>query len=247
MKAVVVGGTGRLGSLVVAELRLRGHEVVAAAPSTGIDAVTGRGLAAALDGAAVVVDASNPPTFEDADVLAHFTDSTRNLLAAERTAGVGHHVLVSIVGADRLPASGYMRAKVAQEALLVGGGVPYTIVRATQFMEFLGTIADAATVDGVVRLPAARLRPIAVADLAEAVADVADGAPVGGMVEVAGPEATGLDELVRRVLAASGDPRRVVVDPSATYFGAPLEDGSLLPDGSARLAATRLDDRLALR
>ena len=214
MKIVVVGGTGRLGSQVVAELQRRGHEAVAAAPSTGFDTVSGAGVEEGLTGAEVVVDVSNAPSFEEAAVLEFFQTSTGTLLAAERKAGTRHHVVLSIVGADRAPESGYMRAKVAQEQLVADGGVPYTIIRATQFFEFLGGIADSAAADGTVRLPSAHLQPIAVSDLAVAVADVVEGAPTDGVVEVAGPEAVGLDELVRRVLSATGDPRPVVTDDS---------------------------------
>ena len=244
MKIVVVGGTGRLGSQVVAELRRRGHEAVAAAPSTGFDTISGTGVPEGLAGAEVVVDVSNSPAFEDAAVLEFFQTSTETLLAAEREAGTGHHVVLSIVGADRAPDSGYMRAQVVQEQLVAAGGIPYSIVRATQFFEFLGAIADVSTVDGTVRLPSAHLQPIAVGDVAVAVADIAEGPPTGGMVEVAGPEAAGLDELVRRVLAATGDPRPVVTDESVTYFGAHLDDATLTPGPGARIAPTRLDDWL---
>ncbi len=247
MKVVVVGGTGRLGSQVVAELQRRGHEAVAAAPSTGFDTLTGAGVLEGLKGAQAVVDVSNAPTFEDAAVLQFFQTSTGTLLAAEREAGIGHHVVLSIVGADRAPDSGYMRAKVAQEHLVVDGGVPYTIIRATQFFEFIGGIADANTTDGTVRLPSAHLQPIAVSDLAAAVADVIEGSPTDGVVEVAGPEAIGLDELARRVLSASGDPRPVVTDESVKYFGAQLDDATLTPGRSARIAPTRLDEWLSRR
>ena len=247
MKIVVVGGTGRLGSQVVAELQRRGHEVVAAAPSTGFDTISGAGVAEGLAGAQVVVDVSNAPSFEAGPVLNFFTTSTSTLLGAERTAGTGHHVVLSIVGADRAPDSGYMRAKVAQEQLVADGGVPYTIVRATQFFEFLGGIADSNTTDGTVRLPSANLQPIAVSDLAVFVADVVEGSPANAMVEVAGPEAVGLDELIRRVLSATGDPRPVVTDDSVTYFGARIDDASLTPGPGARIGPTRLDDWLSRR
>ena len=247
MKIVVVGGTGRLGSQVVAELQRRGHETVAAAPSTGFDTISGAGVDDGLAGAEVVVDVSNAPSFEAEAVLRFFTTSTGTLLAAERKAGTGHHVVLSIVGADRLPDSGYMRGKVAQERLVADGGVPYTIIRATQFFEFLSGIADANTTDGIVRLPSAHLQPIAVSDLAAAVADVAEGPPTGGVVEVAGPEAIGLDELARRVLSATGDPRPVVTDDSVKYFGAAIDDASLTPGSGARIAPTRLDDWLGRR
>ncbi len=244
MKIVVVGGTGRLGSQVVTELQRRGHDTVAAAPSTGFDTISGAGVAEGLTGAQVVVDVSNAPSFDAEAVLQFFTTSTGALLAAERSAGTGHHVVLSIVGADRLPDSGYMRGKVAQERLVADGGVPYTIIRATQFFEFLGGIADSAAVDGTVRLPSATLQPVAVSDLAVAVADVVEGSPANGVVEVAGPEAIGLDELVRRVLAATGDPRPVITDDSVPYFGANIDDSSLTPGPGARIARTRLDDWL---
>jgi uncharacterized protein YbjT (DUF2867 family) len=245
LKIVVVGGTGRLGSLVVAELQRRGHEAVPAAPSTGFDTLTGSGVADGLAGADAVVDVSNSPSFEAVAVLQFFETSARTLLAAERQAGTRHHVVLSIVGADRAPDSGYMRAKVAQERLVEAGHVPYTIVRATQFFEFLAPIADAATKDGAVRLPAGPLQPIAASDLAVAVADVVEGPPTNSVVEVAGPEAIGLDELVRRVLAATGDPRQVVTDDTETYFGAHLDDSTLTPGPGARIAPTRLDDWLS--
>jgi uncharacterized protein YbjT (DUF2867 family) len=247
MKIVVVGGTGRLGSQVVAELQGRGHEAVAAAPSTGFDTMSGAGVVEGLAGAQVVVDVSNSPSFEEAAVLQFFQTSTGTLLAAERKAGTRHHVVLSIVGADRAPDSGYMRAKVAQEQLVADGGVPYTIIRATQFFEFLGAIADSATTDGTVRLPSAHLQPIAASDLAAAVADVVEGSPTDGVVEVAGPEAVGLDELARRVLSATGDPRPVITDDSVKYFGAHIDDASLTPGPGARIAPTRLDDWLSRR
>lgn len=245
MKVVVVGGTGRLGSQVVAELRARGHEAVAAAPSTGFDTISGAGVTEGLAGAQAVVDVSNSPSFEAEAVLAFFQMSTETLLAAERQAGTRHHVLLSIVGADREPDSGYLRAKVAQEQLVADGGVPYTIIRATQFFEFLGAIADSFTSDGTVRAPSANLQPIAVADLAVAVADVVEGEPTNGVVEVAGPEAIGLDELVRRALAAAGDPREVVTDDAVPYFGARIDDASLTPGPDARIASTRLEEWLS--
>jgi len=247
VKIVVVGGTGRLGSQVVTELQGRGHETAPAAPSTGFDTISGAGVVEGLTGAHVVVDVSNSPSFEDAAVLQFFQTSTGTLLAAERTAAIKHHVVLSIVGADRLPDSGYMRAKVAQEQLVADGGVPYTIIRATQFFEFLGGIADSNTTDGTVRLPSAHLQPIAASDLADAVADVVEGSPANAVVEVAGPEAIGLDELVRRVLSASGDPRPVVTDDSVKYFGAQIDDASLTPGPGARIAPTRLDDWLSRR
>ena len=247
MKVVVVGGTGRLGSKVVAEIAARGHEAVAASPSTGFDTISGAGVAEGVAGAQAVVDVSNSPSFEAGAVLQFFRTSTSNLLAAERTASVAHHVLLSIVGADRAPDSGYLSAKVAQEQLVVDGGVPYTIIRATQFFEFLGQIADSASTDGTVRLSTAHLQPIAVDDLAVAVADVVEGPPADAVVEVAGPEAIGLDELARRVLSATGDPRPVITDESVPYFGAHLGQTSLTPGPDARIAPTRLDDWLRRR
>ncbi len=247
MKVVVVGGTGRLGSQVVAELQRRRHEAVAAAPSTGFDSLSGLGVAEGLTGGDVVIDVSNAPSFEAAEVLQFFQTSTSTLLAAERSAGTKHHVLLSIVGADRAPDSGYMRAKVAQERLVAKGGVPYTIIRATQFFEFLGAIADSNETDGTVRLPSADLQPIAISDLAKAVADVVEGSPTNDVIEVAGPEAIGLDELARRVLAATGDPRPVVTDDSVEYFGAQIDDSTLTPGPTARIAPTQLDDWLGRR
>jgi uncharacterized protein YbjT (DUF2867 family) len=247
VKIVVVGGTGRLGSQVVAELQRRGHETVAAAPSTGFDTISGTGVVEGLAGVQVIVDVSNSPSFEDAAVLQFFQTSTSTLLAAERTTGVGHHVVLSIVGADREPDSGYLRAKVAQEQLVADGGVPFTIIRATQFFEFLGAIADSNTADGTVRLPSANLQPIAAGDLAVFVADVVEGSPANAVVEVAGPEAIGLDELVRRALSAAGDPRPVVTDDSVKYFGALIDDASLTPGPGARIGPTRLDEWLSRR
>ena len=244
MKLVVIGGTGLVGSKVVAILRDRGHEAVAASPNSGVNTITGEGLADALAGASAVVDVSNSPSFEDAAVLEFFETSTRNLLDAEAAAGVGHHVAVSIVGADRLPESGYLRAKVAQEKLIGGSSIPYSIVRSTQFFEFVPRIADSATDGDAVRLPSVGFQPVASADLAAAVAGVALGEPLNGVVEVAGPERFRFDELVRRVLGARHDPRRVVVDPDARYFGARLDDGSIVPEGEAVLGEARIDDWL---
>jgi uncharacterized protein YbjT (DUF2867 family) len=253
MKVVVVGGSGLIGSRLVARLRERGHEVVPASPSTGVDALTGRGVAEALAGAQVVVDVTNSPSFAPDDVLAFFRTSTTTLLAAERAAGVGHHVALSIVGTDRAPDSGYLRAKLAQEELVAAGGVPHTVLRATQFFEFLRGIADASTESGTgdgtggdtVRVTDAHLQPVAADDVVDALAELATGAPVDGVVEVAGPEPIGLDELVRRVLAADGDPRRVVADRSAGYFGARIDDGTLVPGPGARIGAVSFADWLA--
>ncbi len=245
MKIVVVGGTGRLGSQVVAELQRRGHETVAASPSTGFDTISGSGVVEGLTGADVVVDVSNAPSFEAGAVLEFFETSTGTLLSAERQVGIGHHIVLSIVGTDRAPDSGYLRAKVAQERLVAGGGVPYTIVRATQFFEFLGQIGDTATTDGTVRLTSATLQPIAVGDLAAIVAGVAEGQPTNAVIEVGGPEAIGLDELVRRVLTAKGDPRTVVADDSVPYFGQLLQDSTLTPGPDARIGPTHLDEWLS--
>jgi uncharacterized protein YbjT (DUF2867 family) len=247
MKIVVIGGTGRVGSKIVDRLREQGHEALAAAPNTGVNTITGDGLAAALEGASVVVDVSNSPSFEDAAVLEFFTTSTRNLLAAEAAAGVGHHVAMSIVGADRLPDSGYLRAKVAQEQLVTASSVPYSIVRATQFFEFVESIVAAATDGDTVRVSPMLIQPMAADDVAAAAVKVAVGAPLNGMIEIGGPEAFPIDELVRRDLAARHDARRVVADPHAEYFGTELAERSLVPDadGDAQLGTIRFDDWLA--
>lgn len=245
MKIVVVGGSGRIGGSVVENLRTRGHQAVVAAPTTGVDVVTGSGLREVLDGAQVVVDVANAPSWEDDAVLEFFRTASQNLVAAEAQAGVGHHVALSIVGADRLPDSGYLRAKIAQEHAIELGTVPYTIVRSTQFFEFLRGIADAATEGGVVRVAPALFQPIAADDVATFVSDVALEPPTNGRVEIAGPEPIGLDVLIQDVLAADGDARRVIADPHARYFGAELTDSSLVPLGSARLGPTRFTDWLA--
>lgn len=244
MKIVVIGGTGLVGSKIVAALEQHGHEAVAASPSSGVDTLTGEGLAGALDGASVVVDVSNSPSFEDEAVMEFFRTSTRNLLEAEATAGVGHHVVVSIVGSDRVTEGGYLRAKVAQEALIEDASIPYSIVRATQFFEFATTIAAAAMDGDMVRLPSALLQPIAADDVAAAVTRVALGTPRNGIVEVAGPDPIGVDEFVRRVLSARHDPREVVTDPTAGYFGGQPPERALAPGDDARIAETRLDDWL---
>jgi uncharacterized protein YbjT (DUF2867 family) len=232
MKIVVVGGHGLIGSKIVEQLGDDGHDVVAASRRNGVDAVTGEGLAEALDGADVVVDASNSPSFEDDAVMEFFQATARNLLAA----GVKHLVAVSVVGCDRLAASGYMRAKVAQEELIAAGSVPFSIVRSTQFYEFVPTIAYALTDGDTVRLPAARIQPVAAADAARAVGSIAVGTPINGIAEVAGPQAFTFDELMRLAL---GDDPRVVVDPDAGYFGASLDDAGLLPGEHAELGQTR--------
>jgi uncharacterized protein YbjT (DUF2867 family) len=244
MKIVVVGGTGLVGSKVVANLQARGHEAVAAAPSTGVDVITGAGLKEALEGAQVVLDVLNAPSWEDQAVLDFFRTSSAQLLAAEANAGVGHHVALSIVGTDRLPDGGYLRAKVAQEQLIEQGGVPYTIVRSTQFLEFLRGIADSATEAEVVRVTPATFQPIAADDVAAFVTDAVLAAPVNGIVEIAGPDAVGLDALLRTVLEADGDPRTVVADPDAQYFGTRVTDTDLVPQGPARLGGVRLADWL---
>jgi uncharacterized protein YbjT (DUF2867 family) len=245
MKIVVIGGTGLIGSKLVEKLRNDGHEPLAASPDTGVNAITGEGLADALAGAQVVVDVSNAPAWGDEAVLDFFETSSRNLLAAEAAAGVGHHVTLSVVGIDRLPESGYFRAKLAQEELVKAGPVPYTIVRATQFFEFIGRIADSNTDGDTVRLPPALVQPESADDVASTLADVAVGAPRNDTVELAGPEAFRLDELARRVLRAHDDRRHVTADVHARYFGAELDDSSLTPGDDARIASTRFEDWLS--
>jgi uncharacterized protein YbjT (DUF2867 family) len=244
MKIVVIGGSGLIGTKVVKMLTEQGHEALAASPSTGVDATTGRGLAEVLARAEVVVDVSNSPSFEDAAVLAFFEHSGRNLARAEREASVRHHVALSVVGTDRLPDSGYFRAKLAQERLIKTSGIPYTIIRATQFFEFLGAIAAAGTDDNRVRLSNASFQPIAADDVAKAVADAALGSPVNETIEIAGPERLPLSELVARYLKATNDPREVVSDPQARYFGARVDDRSLVPGDNAHLGTIRLEDWL---
>ena len=245
MKIVVIGGSGLIGKQLTTLLRQAGHSVTAASPSSGVNAVTGEGLSEALAGAQVVVDVSNSPSFEDEAVMHFFRASTRNLLEASARAGVGHYVALSVVGSERVPASGYFRAKVAQEALIQQSGVPYTIVRATQFHEFLMSIAHVATEGQNVRLPSAPLQPIAASDVAAALADVAVQVPLNGTCEVAGPEAVPLDQLIRQVFQARQDPREVVSDPRATYFGSPLEGGALLPGPGARIGKITLGQWLS--
>jgi uncharacterized protein YbjT (DUF2867 family) len=247
MKVVVIGGTGLIGSNVVRRLAGRGQEVVAASPDTGVNTITGAGLSAALEGARVVVDVANSPSFEDSAALEFFQTSGHNLLAAEQSAGVGHHVALSIVGADRLPDSGYLRAKVAQEDIVKHSGVPYTIVRSTQFFEFIKGIAESAADGDTIRLTPATLQPIAAVDVADAVANVAVAAPINGTVEVAGPQPIPLDELARRVLAVDGDDRTVTPDAHARYYGAELDDYSLTPDDGARLGPTTFQNWLDAR
>jgi uncharacterized protein YbjT (DUF2867 family) len=245
MRIVVIGGTGMLGSKIVAQLQGDGHDAVPASPDTGVDTITGDGLADALAGADAVIDASNAPAWGDAEVLEFFQTSSRNLTAAAADSGVKHYVAMSIVGADRLPESGYLRAKVAQEEVVREAAVPFTIVRATQFFEFIGRIADSSTTGSTVHLPPARFQPAAVEELAAGVAEVAEGEAANGIVEVAGPEPLRMDEAAARVLSAKGDERTVVTDAHAEYFGAELDTGSLVPDEGARLTATSFDDWLA--
>lgn len=245
MKIVVIGGTGLIGSKLVKDLRERGHEAVAAAPSTGVNSITREGLAAVMDGADVVVDVANAPSWEDQAVLEFFQTATRNLLAAEAAAGVRHHVALSIVGCERLPENGYFRAKVAQEALIKASAIPYTLLRATQFFEFVGGIAQAATVGDEVQLSPALIQPMASVDVAAALVDVVLATPANGTLEVAGPEAMPLDELVRRFLRLTGDTRKVVPDVHARYFGAELDDRSLTPGSGARLGRVHFEDWLA--
>ena len=245
MKIVIIGGTGLIGRQVAAKLQPLGHEVVAASPSSGVNALTGEGLAAALEGAQVVVDVANSPSFEDAAVLRFFETSSRNLLAAEAAAGVRHHVALSIVGTDRPNAPGYFRGKLAQERLIEASPAPYTIVRATQFFEFIGAIANADVTDGVIRLSSGDMQPMASADVAQALVDVALGAPVKGVVEIAGPERAPFARFVGAWLAHNHDPRTIAADPAAPYFGAPVYDGLLTPGPGARIMPTRYDDWLA--
>jgi uncharacterized protein YbjT (DUF2867 family) len=245
MKIVVIGGSGLIGTKLVNKLQQLGHEVVAASPSSGVNTITGEGLAKALAGAQVVVDVANAPSWEDKAVLEFFETSGRNLLAAEAAAGVRHHVALSVVGTDRLLQSGYFRAKMAQENLIKASKVPYTIVRATQFFEFVNGIAQSATDGQTVRLPPALMQPIVSDDVAAALADVAINAPVNGMIEIAGPEQIRQDELVRRFLSAKQDSRQVVTDVHARYYGVELNDQSLTPGDNPRIAPTRFEDWLS--
>ncbi|MFD8496647.1 SDR family oxidoreductase [Amycolatopsis sp. NPDC059657] len=244
MKVVVIGGTGLIGSTVVARLGEHGHEAVPAAPSTGVDTITGEGLKEVLHGADVLVDVSNSPSFADDDVLAFFTTSTGNLTEAAAAAGVGHYVALSVVGAERAADSGYMRAKVAQEKLIRESGLRYSLVHATQFFEFAAGIADSATVDGVVRLPDGGAQPVAAADVAAVVGRTSVGDPLDGVVEIAGPEVFGLDEWIRTVLAVRNDSREVVTDREARYFGELLGERTLLPASDALIGQIRLAEWL---
>jgi uncharacterized protein YbjT (DUF2867 family) len=244
MKLVIIGGTGLIGSKLVTRLREQGHQAAPASPDTGVNTLTGDGLAQVLQGASVVVDVSNSPSFEESAVMEFFTSSTRNLLEYAAAAGVTHYVALSVVGTERIPESPYLRAKNAQETLITGGGIPYSIVRATQFFEFVTRIADEATVGSTVRLPSVLVQPMAADDVAKAVARVAIGAPLNGMVEVAGPQQFRFAELIRQGLAARDDSRTVVVDPHARYFGAELGERSLIPAGDARLGEIRFEEWL---
>ena len=242
MKIVIAGGTGLIGSKVAPILRQRGHEVLVASPNTGVNCITGEGVKEAMAGAQVVIDLVNSPSWEDKAVLEFFQTSGRNIHAAEAAAGVRHHVALSIVGTDRMPDNGYFRAKVAQEKLIVASGIPYTIIRATQFMEFLGGIAASGADGSMVRLSPGLFQPIAADDVAAIVADVALAAPRNGIVEIAGPERAPLSEIIGCYLKAIGDPREVVGDPGARYFGGRVEERSLVPLGEARLGRIRLDE-----
>lgn len=241
-KIVVIGGTGLIGSKLVTKLTAHGHEAVPASPNSGVNTLTGEGLADVLVGAQVVVDVSNSPSFEEKVVLDFFSTSTTNLLAAATAAGVDHYVALSVVGTQKLPESPYFRAKIAQENLIKGSGVPYSIVHATQFFEFVKGIADSGTVDGTVHLSPALIQPIAADDVATAVARTAVGAPINGTTEVAGPEEFGLDELIRLGLQLRGDSRPVVADPQAPYFGATLDTRTLLPGDGAQIFPTRFEE-----
>jgi uncharacterized protein YbjT (DUF2867 family) len=245
VKIAVIGGSGLLGSRLIGKLREDGHDAFATAPDSGIDAIAGAGLAEALEGARVVVDVASAPASDDGAVLEFFRTASRNLLAAEAAAAVGHHVTLSVVGSDRLPDSGCFRARAAQEALVRAGPVPYTIVRATQLFEFIGRIADASTDGKTVRLPRALVQPEAADDVVGALADVALGAALNDTVELGGPDTFALDELVRRVLNARDDPRQVTADAQARYFGAELDDQSLIPGDDARIGSTHLEDWLS--
>ena len=244
MKIVVIGGSGLIGTKLVKKLRERGDDALPASPSSGVNTITGEGLAKALAGAQVVVDVSNSPSWEDKAVLEFFETSTRNVLAAEAAAGVGHHIALSVVGTERLLQSGFFRAKMAQEQLIQASNVPYTIVRSTQFFEFVDGIAQSATDGQTVRLSPAHIQPIVSDDVAAALAEVTLGTPVNGMIEIAGPERLGLDELVRRFLRAKQDARQVVTDVNAQYFGIDLNDQSLTPGDNPRIGPTRFDDWL---
>ena len=244
MKLVIIGGTGLIGSKLVTSLREQGHEAVAASPDTGVNTLTGEGLAEVLQGASVVVDVSNSPSFEDRAVMEFFTTSTRNLLEYAAAAGLRHYVALSVVGTERIPDSPYLRAKNAQETLIKGAAIPYSIVHATQFFEFITRIADDATDGTTVRLPPVLIQPMAADDVAKAVGRISVGAPLNGTVDVAGPQQFRFDELIRQGLGARNDPREVIVDPHARYFGAELDERSLIPAGDARLGDIRFQEWL---
>lgn len=244
-KIVVIGGTGLIGSKVVSKLSERGYDVIAAAPNSGVNTLTGEGLAEVLEGASVVVDVSNSPSFDDGPVMEFFKTSTINLLSYETTAGVKHHVALSVIGSDRLPDSGYLRAKLVQEKLISESSIPYSIVRATQFFEFVNRIADSATDGNTVRLPPVRFQPMAAEDVASAVTRVAMGPPLNGIVEIGGPEQFRFDELIRLGLGARNDPREVIADPHARYFGTELSEYSLVPGSDALLGEIRFEDWLS--
>jgi uncharacterized protein YbjT (DUF2867 family) len=245
MKIVVIGGTGLIGSKVVARVSRQGHEAVAAAPATGVNTLTGEGLGAAVEDAAVVVDVANSPSFDRSAVMEFFQTSTGNVLDEAEKSGVGHYVALSVVGTERLPASGYFQAKIAQEELITASGIPYSLVHATQFFEFLTAIAQSATDGDTVRIAPVDFQPIAADDVADILTDVALGTPLNGRLEIAGPDRYRFDELIRDYLHGKGDPRTVVADEHAPYFGAELSRGSLVPQGDARLGARRLPDWLA--
>jgi uncharacterized protein YbjT (DUF2867 family) len=242
MKIVVIGGSGLIGKKLIPLLKERGHEAVSASPSSGVNTLTGEGLAETLADAQVVVDVSNSPSWADDAVMEFFDKSTRNLLAAEAAAGVGHHIALSVVGADRMTDSGYMRAKVNQEKVIEAGGLPYSIIRATQFFEFLGGIADSGAEGDTVRLSTAPMQPLAADDVAAALADIAVGAPLNATVELAGPERMSIAEFVGRFMAASGDKRTVVADPKAPYYGAAMDERGIAPGANSRLGPTRFED-----
>jgi uncharacterized protein YbjT (DUF2867 family) len=245
MKIVVIGGSGLIGTNLVSRLRQKGHEVVAASPASGVNTITREGLAEALSGAKVVVDVANSPSFEDKAVLEFFEKSGRNLLAAEAAAGVGHHVALSVVGTERNPDSGYLRAKMAQENLIKASRIPYTILRSTQFFEFVGAIVQSAADGDTFRLSPALFQPVASDDVAAALADIAVAPPLNGTIEIAGPEKIPLDAIARQYLAAKADRRQVIADIHARYFGAPLDDKSLTPGDRPRLGAIRFEDWLS--
>jgi len=245
MKIVVIGGTGLIGSKLVTKLSALGHEAVPASPNSGVNTLTGEGLAEVLKGANVVVDVSNSPSFEAVAVMNFFETSTRNLLSSEAAAGVGHHVALSVVGAERLPDSGYLRAKVAQEKLIKEGPIAYSIIHATQFFEFVNRIADEATTDNEVRIPPVRFQPIAADDVVAALSKVATGAPINTTIEIAGPDDFRFDQLIQQTLSARNDPRKVIADPNAPYFGTQLSERSIVPGDGAQLGQIRFEEWLS--